>query len=168
MNNMQRRPSKYSGTHARTCRVALLTYLLPFVVLMWVFSASNQAGIWGGIQVAAAASPTVKQTPAEWYGSEYRQCTHQTTVGLAACIGQLTSAWERRLAEAYQAVSSGLATAGQREALLKAQRLWLKYREANCGYYGAGRGSLSRIEVAECMRVMTKSRARELMQSAGE
>lgn len=110
-------------------------------------------------------SVSIRQTPTQWYGPEYQQCTRQTTVGLAACIRELTNAWERQLAKAYQALSATLRPGPQRASLQKAQRLWAAYRNANCGFYGAGAGSISRIAAAECMRVMTKDRARELMQA---
>jgi hypothetical protein len=43
-----------------------------------------------------------------------------------------------------------------------AQRAWIKYRDANCVFYGSASGSLSQIEAAECLRAMVKERACEL------
>jgi uncharacterized protein YecT (DUF1311 family) len=50
----------------------------------------------------------------------------------------------------------------QRERLRAAQRLWIKYRDANCLYYDLGEGTIPRIEAGECMRNMTQARAKEL------
>ena len=50
----------------------------------------------------------------------------------------------------------------QREQLRKAQRLWIKYRDANCLYYDLGEGTIARIEAGYCMKDMTKTRAVEL------
>jgi len=50
----------------------------------------------------------------------------------------------------------------QRARLRAAQRLWIQYRDANCGFYALGEGTISRVEAAECMRSMIEARAREL------
>ena len=42
------------------------------------------------------------------------------------------------------------------------QRLWVQYRDANCGFYGAQDESIRQVQGAECMRSMTEDRAREL------
>lgn len=125
-----------------------------------------EAAVRSGRQTSSKHSVKPLQTPAQWYGPEYQQCTHQTTVDLTACVRGQTRNWERRLSQACQKLSATLATATQRQQLQKAQRLWFEYRDANCGFYGAGRGSIGRIKVAECQRVMTKKRARELMRAA--
>jgi uncharacterized protein YecT (DUF1311 family) len=43
-----------------------------------------------------------------------------------------------------------------------AQRLWVQYRDANCGFYGTPDGSIRKVQGAECIRSMTEDRAREL------
>ena len=50
----------------------------------------------------------------------------------------------------------------QRTRLLNAQRLWIQYRDANCGFYAGADGSLSRIQAADCMFKMTRGRTQEL------
>ena len=57
--------------------------------------------------------------------------------------------------------------AAESERLREAQRLWIRYRDANCAYYGAGPGSIAAIEAAECLRSMTRSRTLELEEMAG-
>jgi uncharacterized protein YecT (DUF1311 family) len=49
-------------------------------------------------------------------------------------------------------------------ALRNVQRLWIKYRDANCGFYAEAPGSISQVAAAECLRLMTKQRALELEQ----
>ena len=48
------------------------------------------------------------------------------------------------------------------DQLRAAQRLWIQYRDANCLYYGLGEGTIARLDAGECMRSMTKARAKEL------
>jgi uncharacterized protein YecT (DUF1311 family) len=52
--------------------------------------------------------------------------------------------------------------AGQREPLKDAQRLWIHYRDANCGFYGSQEGTIREVQEAECFRSMTQERALEL------
>jgi uncharacterized protein YecT (DUF1311 family) len=52
--------------------------------------------------------------------------------------------------------------AKSREALVRAQRAWLKYRDDNCEWYETGEGTIRRLWGSECMRSMTAARALEL------
>jgi hypothetical protein len=65
------------------------------------------------------------------------------------------------LAAAYKALQARI-DAPQHQPLLAAQRLWLQYRDANCGFYGVQDGSIQQVQAAECIRSMTAARAREL------
>ena len=95
---------------------------------------------------------------ADWYGAEYQQC-QGTTADLVSCLDRRTQEWDRRLNEAYQ---ERMRESQRPEDLRAAQRLWIAYRDANCSYYRDGPGTISAIEAAECMRVMTRQRATEL------
>lgn len=57
---------------------------------------------------ALVAPGSAQQTPDGWYGTEYRQCTERTTVGITECLGEQTAVWERRLDDAYWALSAAL------------------------------------------------------------
>jgi uncharacterized protein YecT (DUF1311 family) len=50
----------------------------------------------------------------------------------------------------------------QKNALLRAERAWLAYRTANCGWYDAHEGTIREIYAADCMLDMTRARAVEL------
>ena len=97
---------------------------------------------------------------ADWYGAEYQQC-QGTSAALVSCLDRRTLGWDRRLNEAYQ---KRLRESDRPEDLRKVQRLWIAFRDANCTYYRDGPGTISAIEAAECMRVMTWQRATELEQ----
>lgn len=104
---------------------------------------------------------------AGWYDDEYAQCREGPTVAIVQCVEHLTEAWQARLDQAYQALLSRQGSPERKAALEDTQRLWRAYRQANCAFYGQGPGSMAAIEAAECMRVLTSRRARELEQTAG-
>lgn len=98
---------------------------------------------------------------AEMYGPEYQQCNQNTTLSIVECVDKQTQKWDQRLNASYQALMQR-SYAEQKEPLKAAQRLWIKYRDANCGFYGAREGTIRYIEAAECLRVMTKLRTCEM------
>lgn len=99
------------------------------------------------------------------YDAEYEACNQQSTVEIVECVNGKAQAWDRRLNGAYKALMSQ-SDPGQKAPLKTAQRLWLQYRDANCGFYASGEGSLSQIAAAECLRAMTRQRACELEAAA--
>lgn len=98
---------------------------------------------------------------AQMYGPGYRECSKGTTAGIVDCVNAGARTWDRRLNRAYRSLLER-SDPGQREPLKAAQRLWIRYRDANCGFYAAGEGSLRQVEAAECVRAMTQQRACEL------
>lgn len=97
---------------------------------------------------------------AAMYDKEYKTCNNSTTVDIVDCVAALTKKWDKQLNVEYKKLMGG--ESPQQVQLKTAQRLWIKYRDANCGYYAAGEGTISSIEAAECMRSMTKQRTCEL------
>lgn len=108
------------------------------------------------------AAPAYAAQP-DWYDGETQQCSNLSTMGMVECLANLTRDWDARLNKGYQKMMSLLPNANKTK-LRVAQRLWIKYRDANCGYYAAGEGTIARVETAECLRFMTASRANELEQ----
>jgi uncharacterized protein YecT (DUF1311 family) len=58
---------------------------------------------------------------------------------MVECLKAKTAQWDTRTTSAYQQALKD-AVPQQREQLRAAQRLWIQYRDANCLYYGDGRG----------------------------
>ena len=110
------------------------------------------AGVLAGMAPAHAADDAR-------YCAEYRTCAKGSTVDIEQCVGRLTKAWDQRLNAAYQKIIKGNRNAYKMRI---AQRLWVQFRNANCRYYGAGEGTIRRLEFAECMRSATAHRALEL------
>jgi uncharacterized protein YecT (DUF1311 family) len=69
------------------------------------------------------------------------------------------------MAVAYQQALKD-AEGKQREQLRAAQRLWIKYRDANCLYYDLGEGTIARIEAGYCMNELTQARAVDFEQKS--
>ncbi len=84
-----------------------------------------------------------------------------STYEIVDCLKAKTAYWDKRMTIAYQQAIKD-AEPKQREQLRVAQRLWIKYRDANCLYYDLGEGTIARIEAGYCMKDMTKTRAVEL------
>jgi uncharacterized protein YecT (DUF1311 family) len=103
---------------------------------------------------------------AEMFGADYGPCGDQpNTLATVDCVSAKTKVWDQRLNRAYQSLAQRI-DAGQREPLKAAQRLWIRYRDANCRFYGSQEGSIREIQAAECLRAMTQDRALELEQAS--
>ena len=97
---------------------------------------------WGSVLFLGPALALMATLPAEaeMFGPGFQPCGEKTfTLAVVECVQAKTNAAE-----------------------LAAQRLWVQYRDANCGFYGTQDGSIRQVQAAECMRSMTDDRAREL------
>jgi uncharacterized protein YecT (DUF1311 family) len=119
------------------------------------------------VAACVAAAVMLAASPARPQGEPDMQECDGSTAEMVECLSRQAKVWDQRLNEAYQKLMQA-APAGQREKLRAAQRLWVQYRDANCAYYAAGEGTVSRVEAAECMRSMTESRTGELDQAGGQ
>ena len=88
-----------------------------------------------------------------------------TTTGIVMCLSNLARNDDRRLNAAYTALQAVIEP-HQKEPLRASQRLWISYRDANCAFYAAGDGTISRIKAAACLHSMTDARAAELEAAA--
>jgi uncharacterized protein YecT (DUF1311 family) len=99
---------------------------------------------------------------AEMFGEDYLPCGDRSnTADIVDCIEAKTKVWDERLNNAYKGLPQRL-DAGQLGPFKEAQRLWVKFRDANCTFYDSQEGTIRQIQAAECMRSMTKDRALEL------
>lgn len=83
------------------------------------------------------------------------------TIAITDCLAAETRTADQQLNAAYKALLERIEPE-QHAPLKAAQRLWIQYRDANCGFYAAQSGSIRQIEAAECLRSMTADRAVEL------
>jgi uncharacterized protein YecT (DUF1311 family) len=84
------------------------------------------------------------------------------TTSMVECIVAETKLQDARLNKAYKNLTNTLDTTRKKE-LQDTQRLWIKYRDANCKfYYDPDGGSIVRVSSAGCFMDMTAERANEL------
>ncbi|SJZ94805.1 lysozyme inhibitor LprI family protein [Consotaella salsifontis] len=88
-------------------------------------------------------------------------CEQATTQGIVECLSDQAERWDTRLNAAYKTAMDGMSEE-RRKGLRDVQRQWIAWRDANCGWYAEGEGTISRIEAAECDRSLTRARALEL------
>ena len=105
---------------------------------------------------------------ADKYSKEYDICMKGPDVakGITSAVRNCTSKeikhQDKRLNSSYKALKKSLSKSRQKE-LLTAQRLWIKYRDANCGFYNdPNGGTMHRLFAQECFMDATRSRADEL------
>jgi uncharacterized protein YecT (DUF1311 family) len=115
-----------------------------------------------GFVIPALALMATLPVEAEMFGPGFQPCGEKTsTLAIVECVQAKTAMADQRLNAAYKALQARI-DAAQRQPLLSAQRLWVQYRDANCGFYGTQDGSIRQVQATECIRSMTEDRAREL------
>jgi uncharacterized protein YecT (DUF1311 family) len=115
------------------------------------------------ISLVLTYGPTVYSDD-EGLSKKYSSCMNRavSTQDMVECIGSEYKAQDTRLNNAYNSLQKNLST-DRKKQLLEAQRLWIKYRDANCGfYYDPDGGSMARLSANDCMMTSTAIRAKEL------
>jgi len=102
----------------------------------------------------------------EGLSKEYSDCMDKaekgTTADMLQCDGEELDRQDARLNDAYKKLMSKLSH-DRKKALLKAQRAWIKFREANCDYwYDPHGGTAARSNASGCLLTMTAARTKEL------
>ena len=119
--------------------------------------AAASALLLGTSTVLAASETEMSQ--------EYSGCIDKANgvnPALVACALAETKRQDARLNENYKRLMSKL-TEERKNALLEAQRAWIKFRDANCAFWDdpAG-GQNAAVTAKECVLTMTADRASEL------
>jgi len=120
--------------------------------------------VWKPVAVLGATLALLSACPAqaEMFGEDYKPCgDRENTLEIVDCVDVKTKTWDRRLNKAYKELAQ-FVEPGQRAPLKAAQKLWIQFRDANCGFYGSQEGTIRQIQAAECLRAMTQDRALEL------
>lgn len=85
------------------------------------------------------------------------------TSAMIDCIDAELKHQDAQLNKAYKRLQAAISSERKKQ-LLAAQRAWIKFRDANCGFYfDPNGGSIARVNAADCMRTMTEKRAAELV-----
>jgi uncharacterized protein YecT (DUF1311 family) len=84
------------------------------------------------------------------------------TVNMLDCIGAETKLQDSRLNKAYKDVMAQLSPSRKKQ-LQDTQRIWIRYRDANCNFYADPEGGTMEIVSSNsCFMSATASRAKEL------
>ena len=114
------------------------------------------AFFWSTLPIAAADTEMTQ---------EYSTCLEKSngvTVEMINCTLAETIRQDALLNENYKRLISKLTT-GRKNALIEAQRNWIKFRDTNCGFYADPEGgSAARLTAHECILNATAQRAKEL------
>lgn len=110
----------------------------------------------------------------EGYTASYELCITKAegeTSGLANCSNEELSRQDARLNKAYKTAISVISTENKQK-LLSSQRIWIKFRDADCGiYYSLTGGTMDILNGSGCELSMTRERAEALewmSQNGGE
>lgn len=100
------------------------------------------------------------------YSPAFQRCLDapdgQSTAGTIQCIGKELEIQDAALNGAYRALVSDM-TPDQKAGLLKAQRAWIAFRDADCqARHSPDWGSMSTIDANFCMLQRTVERTIEL------
>ena len=119
-------------------------------IVIWV------AFFWSTLPIAAADTEMTQ---------EYSTCLEKSngvTVEMINCTLAETIRQDALLNENYKRLISKLTTE-RKNALIEAQRNWIKFRDTNCGFYADPEGgSAARLAAHECILNATAQRAKEL------
>ena len=90
-----------------------------------------------------------------------------TTVDMVKCNTQQTKVQDTRLNTAYKTALAAQEGA-RKQQLQDVQRLWIKYRDANCAFAGSATGgTIDQVNGTGCVLDMTQTRAQELEDLVG-
>jgi uncharacterized protein YecT (DUF1311 family) len=96
---------------------------------------------------------------------EFSACMDQSggvTSAMLSCMGAETKRQDARLNKAYKDVMAQLSPA-RKTSLQEVQRLWIKYRDANCHFYADPEGgTAASVNAASCVMTATAARSKEL------
>jgi uncharacterized protein YecT (DUF1311 family) len=113
--------------------------------------------------LAVASAPAFAQQ--QDLSAEYAKCIEQsggTDPGMLDCMGAEEKRQDKRLNDAYKKLMGELNPERKKE-LQEAQRLWLKYVEANCNLYlDPDGGTAAKLAATECPVLAKAARAKEL------
>jgi uncharacterized protein YecT (DUF1311 family) len=100
----------------------------------------------------------------------YKKCMDTSggvTVKMLDCMNTEIKLQDVRLNKAYKVAMTAI-EGDKQGPLRKVQQMWIKYRDANCGFVGSlTGGTLDSINAGSCVLQMTRTRAQELENLVG-
>lgn len=106
------------------------------------------------------------QAADDHFSTTYSACMDESrgvTMNMLECMGSETEQQDARLNQNYKAAMQALTPTKQTQ-LRDAQRLWIKFRDAECTLLGSlTGGTIDSVNSASCFLDMTKKRADDLV-----
>lgn len=100
----------------------------------------------------------------------YKKCmdgSRGITANMLDCMAAEIKLQDVRLNKAYKAAMTAI-EGDKTGPLQNVQRMWIKYRDANCGFVGSlTGGTIDSINAGSCVLEMTRTRAQELENLVG-
>src|SRR5262245_58470380 len=156
---------------------AMISYFEPTKALLQITDADR--GVVPASRLASRASKVMiiclavhwngqllAETDSGSASKEYSGCLAKAVEGpwadMLECNGEELDRQNARLNGTYKKLMSNLSR-DRKKALPKAQRAWIKFREAICDYYlDPGGGKADRLNASSCLVTMAATRAKEL------
>ena len=117
--------------------------------------------------LALASAQTYGQEK-DLLSADYSKCIEQsggTDAGMLDCMGAEAERQDKKLNDVYKKLMNQL-TPARKKQLQEAQRIWIKYIEANCDFYlDPDGGTAARLAASECLGFAKAARAKELENS---
>jgi uncharacterized protein YecT (DUF1311 family) len=85
----------------------------------------------------------------------------QSQAALNACAVDGARAADQQLKQSYDDLTRYLDPVSK-DRLAAAEKAWIAYRNADCGFWGASAASLSKMNYENCLAQLTTARAKEL------
>jgi len=122
-------------------------------------------------RIGASSEHPTGRASGQGNDTEYSACLEKAngiTAEMINCMLAETRRQDARLNENYKKLLSKLATE-RKNALIEAQRAWIRFRDTNCGFYADPEGgSAARMAANECILNATADRAKELQLLASD
>ena len=117
------------------------------------------------LAIAVTTLSAGAQAADDGHSTTYSACMDESggvTMNMLDCMGSETEQQDARLNQNYKAAMQAL-TPSQQTQLRDAQRLWIKFRDADCALLGSlTGGTIDSVNSASCFLDMTKQRADDL------
>ena len=117
----------------------------------------------GALLLAVCGAATAADNPA------LKKCMDgaNTTADMVTCNAKQAKVQDTRLNKAYK-IALAAQEGARKQQLQDVQRLWIKYRDANCGFIGSATGgTIDQVNGTGCVLDMTQARAQELEDLVG-
>jgi len=121
---------------------------------------ADEAAARHSIEACRQDSPEVCS---DAYFNRCAEAGNWTTQAMVACNDDLAAYWDSVLNATYREAMAGLSHATKTD-LRAAQRAWIAWRDARCGFYRHFDGTMWRPVAAGCVASMTRERVADLVE----